>query len=150
MAYDVSATGFSLTVTADKTFAQGFLCTAFADDADPFDLPAATVAEVSMNANGELVTWSSPQPQEVTINVLPGTDEDKNLMSLLDANTARKGRRAAGDIITMVASYGDGSTMTARNGKITQGSRGMGVASAGRHKSKAYTFAFQDFDYSRA
>lgn len=61
----------------------------------------------------------------------------------------QKGRRHAGDIITFVASYGDGSTVTARNGKITNGSRGNSAASAGRLKSKAYTFVFQDFDSTR-
>lgn len=49
----------------------------------------------------------------------------------------------------MVASYGSGATTTARNGRITSGSRGNSVAGAGRLKSKQYTFVFQDFDFTR-
>lgn len=49
----------------------------------------------------------------------------------------------------MVASYGNGSTTTARNGRITNGSRGSSVAGVGRLKSKQYTFVFQDFDFTR-
>ncbi|AUX72747.1 phage tail fiber protein [Erwinia pyrifoliae] len=146
---DVSATGLSLLVQASQTFPAGILVTAFADDADPFDLPAVDIAQTGMDINGNLVSWSTPTPQTVTINVLPGSEEDQNLAILLEANTAKRGRRHAGDIITLVASYGDGATTTARNGKITNGSRGNSAASGGRLKSKAYTFVFQDFDSTR-
>ncbi len=53
-------------------------------------------------------------------------------------------------MITLVASYGDGSITTARNGRITGGCRGNSVAGVGRLKSKQYTFIFQDFDRVRA
>ncbi len=146
---DVSATGLALVVQASKTFPSGIFITQFADDADPLDLPAVDIAQTGMDINGNLVSWSTPTPQTVTINVLAGSEEDQNLAILLEANTAKKGRRHAGDIITMVASYGDGSTTTARNGKITNGSRGNSAASAGRLKSKQYTVVFQDFDSTR-
>ena len=148
--HDVSATGLSIVIQAHKTFPAGIQITTFADDADPLDLPAVDIAQTGMDINGNLVTWSTPTPQTVTINVLAGSEEDENLAISLESNTARRGQRHAGDIITLVASYGDGSTTTARNGKITNGSRGSSVASAGRHKSKAYTFVFQDFDRTRA
>ncbi|WP_237386226.1 phage tail fiber protein [Xenorhabdus sp. Sc-CR9] len=147
---DVSATGLSLVIQATKTFPSGIQITQFADDADPLDLPAVDIAQTGMDINGNLVAWSAPTPQAVTINVLAGSEEDENLSILLEANTAKRGRRHAGDIITIVASYGDGSTTTARNGKITNGSRGNSAASAGRLKSKQYTFVFQDFDRTRA
>lgn len=149
MPYDVSATGFSLLVQGSVTFPSGFLCTAFADDQDPFNLPVATAASTAMDVNGNLVTWSTPEPQQITINVLPGSAEDYNLGILLEANMAKRGRRPAFDIITMVATYGDGSVITARNGKIISGPRGTTVASTGRKGSKAYMFSFQDFDTVR-
>ena len=103
---DVSATGLALVVQASKTFPSGIFITQFADDADPLDLPAVDIAQTGMDINGNLVSWSTPTPQTVTINVLGGSEEDQNLAILLEANTAKKGRRHAGDIITMVASYG--------------------------------------------
>ncbi|CDH07550.1 hypothetical protein KKJ22_16020 [Xenorhabdus bovienii] len=147
---DVSATGLSLVIQATKTFPSGIQITQFADDADPLDLPAVDIAQTGMDINGNLTVWSTPTPQTVTMNVLAGSEEDENLSILLEANTAKRGRRHAGDVITLVASYGDGSTTTARNGKITNGSRGNSAASAGRLKSKQYTFVFQDFDRTRA
>lgn len=147
--YDVSATGFGLLIQASGTFPGGFQLTAFADDQDPFDLPVSTAAEAAMDVNGNLVSWSTPQPQTIIINVLPGSAEDYNLGVLLEANMAKRGRRPAGDIITMVATYGNGDVTTARNGKILSGPRGTSVGSNGRKGSKAYTFAFQDFDVVR-
>lgn len=146
---DVSATGFSITLQADVTFPGGFQLTAFADDLDPLDLPVAEAAQVEMDVNGNMVSWSSPQPQTITISVLPDSEEDYNLGVLLEANMAKRGRRPAGDVITLVAMYGNGGVTTARNGKILSGPRGSSVAQAGRIKSKTYTFAFQDFDVYR-
>ena len=146
---DVSATGFSLQLRASVTFPSGFGITMFADDADPFDLPVVSAAEVASDINGNMISWSTPIPQQVTINVVPGSEEDQNLSILLEANIAKRGRRHAGDVITLVGTYADGSTTIGRNGKILSGSRGKSVASAGRLKTKVYTFAFQDFDSTR-
>lgn len=147
---DISATGLSLIIQASNTFPAGIPITTFADDGDPLDLPAVDITQTAVDINGNLVSWSAPTPQTVTINVLAGSEEDENLAILLDANTARRGHRHTSDIITLVASYGDGSMTTARNGRMTNGSRGNSVASAGRLKSKQYTFIFQDFDRVRA
>ncbi|EMH0132588.1 TPA: hypothetical protein ACKRXS_001585 [Proteus mirabilis] len=147
---DISATGLSLIIQASKTFPAGIPITIFSDEGDPLDLPTVNITQTAVDINGNLVSWSSPTPQTVTINVLAGSEEDENLAILFDANTARRGRRPASDVITLVASYGDGSITTARNGRITDGCRGNSVAGAGRLKSKQYTFIFQDFDRVRA
>lgn len=147
--YDVSATGFSILISASNTFPAGFVLSAFADDQDPMAAPVATAATTANDINGNMVSWSTPQIQEITVNVLPGSLEDYNLGVLLEANMAKRGRRPARDLITMVGSYSDGSTTTGRNGKITSGPRLTGVSSSGRLGSKSYTFAFQDFDSTR-
>ena len=147
---DISATGISLLIKADKTFPNGFTVTQFADDADPFDLPSLEIAATAMNVNGELVTWSSPQPINPTLNVIPGSEDDNNLATLFEANRAAAGKTVARDIITIVATYPDGSTVTLSNGKLTSGFPGKSIASAGRMKSKAYSFMFQDLALTRA
>ena len=147
---DISATGISLLVKADKTFPNGFTVTQFADDADPFDLPSLGIAATAMNINGGLVTWSAPQPINPTLNVIPGSEDDNNLATLFEANRAAAGKTVARDIITIVATYPDGSTVTLSNGKMTSGFPGKSIASAGRMKSKAYSFMFQDLALTRA
>lgn len=147
---DISATGISLLIKADKTFPNGFTVTQFADDADPFDLPSLEIAATAMNVNGELVTWSSPQPINPTLNVIPGSEDDNNLATLFEANRSAAGKTVARDIITIVATYPDGSTVTLSNGKMTSGFPGKSIASAGRMKSKSYSFMFQDLALTRA
>lgn len=146
---DVSASGFTLVLRASETFPNGFTITEVADDADPFDIPAVEIASTAMNVNGDLVTWSSPTPMTPTINVIPGSEADKNLSILWDANRAARGKRRARDTITLVASYPDGSTKTFSEGKMTSGMPGGSVASGGRIKTNAYVFAFQDFSQTR-
>lgn len=144
MPVDVSATGVSLRIIGSKTFPAGFSVTQFADDADPVDVPNSTVSAATMNVNGDLVASSAPAPVLLNINVLPNTDDDRNLAILLNANRAARGRRFVGDIITVVVSFPDGQTDMYTSGKILTGNVGRSVASAGRIKSKLYSFAFED------
>lgn len=150
MPYDVSATGLSIVIRASITFPSGFSITAFADDADPFDIPDIAIATAAMGLNGDLITFSSPTPITPTLNVIPGSPEDQNLSILYNANRAARGRRVARDIITIIGTYPDGSTTTLTQGKMTSGNPGKSVASAGRIKTKAYTFAFEDISVTRA
>ncbi|MFC0708999.1 phage tail fiber protein [Azorhizophilus paspali] len=150
MTFDVSAAGTGARLVASETFPNGFDLTSWADDSDPFDIPALTTASQAMNVNGDMVTWSTPAPIVVTINVLPGSPDDQNLQALLDANRPAAGRRVARDVITLTKTNPDGSTETLADGRITGGMLGRSVASAGRQKASSFTFAFQDIAVTRA
>ena len=141
---DVSGTGLSLTVKASLTFPSGFLVSAFSDDSDPLDFPEQQIAEYGMGLNGDLITWTSPKPIEVTISVIPGTPEDESLAFLYEANRAAKGKRSVKDTITFVANYPDGRMKTLRPGRITNGQPAKGVASGGRIKTSTYSFVFEN------
>jgi hypothetical protein len=144
MTTDVSGFGAQVQIKASETFPQGFVVTQFADDADPFDIPSIQIADKAMGLNGDMVTWSRANPITITINVVPGSDDDRNLAILLEANRPGKGKRPAQDIITVVAAYPDEGTLTLTEGKLTDGPPGKSIASAGRLKSNAYQFAFEN------
>lgn len=146
---DVSAIGVSLRVTASRSFPTGFTVTEFADDADPFDLPAMDIASAAMNVNGELVVNSAPAPISFTLNVIPDSDADKNLAVIFEANRPAKNKRHLGDVISIVGSYPNGTTVTLSQGKMLNGVPASSPSSAGRIKSKAYTFAFQTLSRTR-
>lgn len=150
MPYDISGTGFTLTIKFSNTFPQGVQITAFADDADPWDAPSLDISTPSMNVNGDLVTFSTPQALLRTINLIPGSEDDTNLSIAYEANRVGRGKRSARDIVTIVANWPDGSTETLSNGKMTTGMSGKSLASAGRIKSRSYGFAFQDYAVTRA
>jgi len=147
--YDTSATGIALRCVASQSFPGGFTITAFADDADPFDVPAIDIATAAMNVNGDLVTFSAPTPISITLNVIPDSEEDQNLAVIFEANRPAKNKRHVGDVITMVATYPNGATVSLSEGKMTNGVPASSPASAGRIKSKAYAFAFQNLARTR-
>jgi len=144
MTSDISGFGLRVNVIASVTFPAGFPVTQFADDSDPFDLPSIQIADKAMGMNGDQVVWSKPNPLPVNISVVPGSDDDKNLSILAEANRVGKGKNSARDLITMTAIYPDGSTITFSQGKITDAMIGHSVASAGRMKSKTYMFSFEN------
>ena len=140
---DISGNGMEISVKGSVTFPSGFSVTSFADDSDPFDIPEIQIADTAMGVNGDLVSWSTPAPIVFSLSVIPNSEDDKNLAILFEQNRAAKNKKSAKDIVTITGIYPDGSKITLNNGVITNGSVGNSVASAGRLKSKTYTFAFQ-------
>ena len=147
---NVSASGISVTLKASRTFPGGITLTAFADDADPFDITAVDIATATMNLNGQLVVSNTPVPMTPTLSLIPGSEDDLNMQVLYDANRPATGRRVARDEITVVVNYPDGGTATFVRGVMTNGPAAVSVASAGRLKSNTYTFAFEDVARTRA
>lgn len=142
---DISGFGLKIRVIASRTFPAGFDVTQFADDGDPIDMPSLQIADKAMGLNGDLLTWSKANPIVVNLNVVPAGTDDRNLDILFQANRAGKGKNPARDIITIVAMYPNGQRLTLINGAITDGMPLGSVASAGRMKTKAYSFAFENY-----
>ncbi len=144
MTNDISGFGLRIRLIASKTFPTGIDITQFADDGDPFDAPSIKIADTAMGLNGDLVKFSKAVPLPVTLNVVPTSDDDKNLSVLLESNRVGKGKNGARDEITLTAIYPSGKVVTFSGGCITDGMPTESVASAGRMKSKAYTFSFEN------
>ena len=140
---DVSAFGVKVRLVASATFPVGVTITQFADDADPFDLPSIQIMDKAMGVNGDMVVWSKANPISVTLNVIPGSDDDTALSILLEANRVGRGKSSTRDKITITGVYPNGATIVLQEGKITDGMPGQSIASAGRLKSKSYAFAFE-------
>lgn len=144
MAEDISAFGLSVRLLASNTFPVGFNVTQFADDSDPLDIASLQIADNAMGLNGDLVSWSTANPILMTLNVIPGSDDDRQLAILFEANRVGRNKRSARDTITGIVSYPDGSITTVTVGLCREYMPGKSVASAGRLKSKAYIIAFEN------
>jgi hypothetical protein len=83
-------------------------------------------------------------PTEISVAVIPGSEDDRNLQALYDANRVGKGKSSAADVVTVTVVYPDGRTLTLTPGRLTDGPAGVGVASAGRLKTATYQFAFEN------
>lgn len=141
---DISGFGIRVVLRASVTFPQGISLTQFADDADPFDTPSQQIMDKAMGLNGDMVVWSKANPITPTLNVIPNTDDDRNLQVLAEANRVGRGKTSARDVITMTVIYPDGRSLTLTQGKITDAILTQPVASAGRLKTKPFAFAFEN------
>jgi len=140
--YNTSAGGLSIRLLASIKFPVGFTLTALASDADPLDFPSITIGEGQVNLNGDLVAGKTPTTYPVTLNIIPGSEDDRNLDILFQANAPR--RFGQMDEITLIVSYPDGSKRAAIKGICTAYNPGKGVAANGRMKTRAYSFIFAE------
>lgn len=140
---DVSGFGLIVSLVADETFPAGIVLTQFADDADPLDMASIQIADKAMSLNGELVTWAKAVPVPAILNIIPGSADDENLSILAQNNRPGLGKIVAGDKITMTVKYPNGTVTFLTGGVMTDAMFGKSVSSAGRQKSKTYTFAFE-------
>lgn len=147
---DVSVFGLKVQLNASETFPSGINITQFADDADPFDTPSMQIRDKAMGVNGDLITWSKATPIPLTLNVVANTEDDKNLAVLFEANRVGKGKQGARDVIDVTVVYPDGTTASFTQGVITDGMPANSASSAGRLKSKAYVFVFENLNRTEA
>lgn len=141
---NISGFGLVVTLIASQTFPTGITLTQFSDDGDPLDLPSIQIADKGMGLNGDLVVWSKATPVPVTLNVIANTQDDVNLSIIAENNRVGRGKNSSRDVITMTIVYPDGSTVFLDPGLITDAMFGKSVASAGRYKTKAYAFTFEN------
>jgi len=147
MAVDISGYGIEIQLIASETFPNGLTLTQFADDADPFDIPSLQIADKAMGVNGDLITWSKANPTNVTLNLIPNTEDDNNMQILFNINRVGRGKISITDTITLIATYQNGAKFTASPGRLTDGIPGNAVSSQGRMKSKPYIFTFENITY---
>lgn len=141
---DISGFGIRANLIASNTYPFGINLTQFSDDSDAVDLPSIQIADSAMGLNGDLVTWSKANPIPVTLNIIPGTEDDIFLGVLLEANRVGRGKIGARDVITLTLIYPDFRFITLTKGVITNGMPGNAVASSGRYKTKPYVFSFEN------
>lgn len=144
MANDISGYGASVRVLASNTFPIGVDITEFADDADPIDFSLLEITNKAMGLNGNKVSWTVANPIEEVMNLIPGSDDDKNMQRLFEANRAGRGKASAKDVITVVLTYPDGGVTTLSGGTCDSFMPARSFASEGRMKSMPYNFSFEN------
>jgi len=141
---NISGFGLVVSLIASVSFPAGIVLTQFADDADPVDMASIQIKDATMGLNGDLISWSKATRVPCVLNVIPGSDDDKNLSVLANNNRVGRGKIGVQDIITITIRYPDGSTAILTPGIITDSMFAKSIASSGRMKSKAYAFAFEN------
>lgn len=145
---NISGFGSSVTLVASTSYPLGFTINKAADDADFIELAVLTIADAAKGLNGDLITFSKANPIDLTLNVIPESQDDINLGIIFQANAPVLGRALVQDIITLNIVYPNGSYAQLLNGIMVSGIPGNSVASAGRLKTKPYAFKFESIIWS--
>ena len=144
MAVDISALGIKATLVAAPSYPVGFTITQFADDGDSLNVPDMTIMQSGMGVNGDLVVWRTAVPCEVDINVIPGTDDCKNLENLFKLNMVQKNKLASKDVITLTIQHPNGKIDILTNGYIIGGKPVQDYSASGRAKTRTFRFMFEN------
>lgn len=142
---DISVLGTKIRLLFSKSYPLGFDVSQFSDDQDPWDFPELTIAESAMGANGNLVTYSTPNPIELTISVIPDWNGDaRNLSIAFDNNRPGSNKALLRDNITAVITTKDNISVSLINGSFISGVPFVSGQSAKRYKTLSYKFHFEN------
>lgn len=144
MSVDVSALGIKATLIAVPSYPVGFTMTQFADDGDSLNVPDMTIMQSGMGVNGDLVVWRTAVPYEVDINLIPGTEDCKNMENLFKLNMTQKNKIASKDLLTLIIQHSDGRIDVLTNGYIIGGKPVQDYAANGRAKTRTFRLLFEN------
>lgn len=144
MSHDVSVLGTVITVSASNTLPLATPIIAFSGSSDPFDVATNVIGDAEKGVNGDLITWSTANPLEVSINVISGSPADLILKSIGEANFPRSGGRNARDVITIAAIFPGLRKSVFTGGKMVEFQPGFSAGSDGKLKDAMYKFKFED------
>ncbi len=141
---DISGFGLKVLISASNTFPNGLEVTQFADDSDPLDIPSLQISDEAMGLNGDRVSWVTANPIPMTLNIIAGSGDDKNMALLFEANRAGRNKTSAKDVINALITYPDGQVATLTSGSCKDFMPGKSVSSEGKIKTRPYIFGFEN------
>lgn len=144
MSVDVSAMGIKATIVALPSYPVGITLTKFADDGDSLNVPEMTIMQSGMGVNGDLVVWRTATPVTIDVNLIPGTDECRDMENLFKLNMTQKNKVSTKDVLTMTIEHPDGRISILTNGYIVAGTPVQDYSSAGRAKTRHFQMVFEN------
>lgn len=142
---DVSGFGTGIVVIAVQSFPMGFSLSQFADDIDPIEAKDVEPTGYEMLFDGDLFAFDKAAPIEISVGVIPGSEDDINLKILLQSKHGAKSLLALPDITSMIITYPDKGRVILTKGTILKGPLVDSITTAARRKGNKYTFVFGSF-----
>ena len=139
---DVSFAGSTITVAGVKI-------TQFMDDANPVDFPDVEVSSVGINCNGKMIRYAKPAPIMMSVTVIPGSSDDKQLWSKWRSYHLEDAKNNQGTWTqSLTANISIGNTNAGQKtyafsgGTFVSGPAGPSSSGDGKMQGRTYTFAF--------
>ena len=141
---DQSIHGSVIILKSLPTFPEGVILADFADNVDPFDIARLEIAGTAMGANGDMASWKTANPIEITFGVMANSLSHFALSKLLENNRAAKLKLPIRDVISVTRIDPNGGVVSFLKGKIVSGDPMSSYSSEGRVKNPTYTIRFAD------
>lgn len=154
---DISAVGAKVTI--NPSAGSAIVVTEFSDEGTPFDAGDIDVSENNKNLNGQMISSRKPAVYPVTVSVIPGSDSDVKLQSLLQKASIMPGGitpisnlKINSIVLSVPAIDQSGATGNSSrvykwtNGRIKSGPTGPSTSAEGRQSARTYTFEMEKFD----
>ena len=140
---NITGVGTTVTIYAIPTYPNGITLSCWPADVDPLDSPAVQLAEWATGANGDMILYKHPVPIEINFSTVAGSEEDKAIEILFDANRVAKNKISYNDVITMVIQYPGGKSVTLTNGFLVRGTPVIGLAGDSHLKTRQWACVFE-------
>ena len=141
---DISGFGTGVTIIALQSFPMGFTVSEFADDKDAIVCEPMEAAAWDMLYDGTLFAYNKASPVQISLSLIPGSDDDINMKILLQGNVSSSGILPLPNTTSMVINYPSGLVMLG-NGVLYRGPLTDSVQATGRKSGNTYDFAFGSF-----
>lgn len=156
MAIDISAVGAKVVITLPE--GSPITITQFSDEGTPFESGDVEVSTNAKNLNGQMISSRTPAVYPVSVTVIPGSDDDIMLQSLLQKSSIQPGSVTPISKITIISlsitipginasaeRNATGPKYVWSQGRIKSGPTGPSTGSEGRLSARTYTFEFEKF-----
>lgn len=145
--HDVSFAGSKVTIA-------GIDINNFMDDANPVEFQDVEVSSVGVNCNGVMIRNAKPSIVTMSVTVIPGTIEDKQLYDLWAKYRVQDGQNRANaqwsKALTGNITIGNGTMKKTSyrfsGGTMVSGPGGPVSNAEGKMQGRTYTFAFARVD----
>ncbi len=139
----ISHAGTSLSISASNTTAGVPIpIIETSDDTDPLTSPDVTIGDLTLDTNGNPVSWSNAVVTQINLAITPGTDGQQLLHTIFQNNVTERGKQSSNDTISLTRILPNGAVLTATGGKIVGGPRLMNQSQGGRLSTMTYQFKF--------
>ena len=151
---DISACGASVEV---KYGGGKIDITQFSDEGTPFECPDVDLSDNKKNLNGQMISSRTPSVYTISITVIPGSREDRELTKLAEKSAIMPGNvRPISEIviesiILRIPEINESSEETGKSvfswlyGRMKSAPTGPSTSAEGRMSARTFTFEMEQF-----
>jgi hypothetical protein len=151
---DISACGAEVEI---DTGSGKIHITQFSDEGTPFECPDVDLSDNKKNLNGQMISSRTPSVYTVSLTVVPGSTEDRQLTKLAQMSSIAPGnvrpisQIVINSITLRIPEINESSEETGKavftwsNGRMKGAPTGPSTSSEGRMAARTFTFEMEQF-----